>query len=302
MKAKITDIQHCSLYDGPGIRTMVFFAGCGMRCKWCQNPEALSDQAGIMFNPNLCIGCGECLHSCGHGAVTLDDTGRLAYKRTACISCLRCAENCFAQARKPSVMEITLEDLLKEAVSDEVFFRNSGGGVTLSGGEPLLQADFNHAFLKELKTKGIQTAVETAGYYPQDNLEKVLPHTDLFLFDIKLMDPGKHQLWTGVDNKKILSNFELAAKNARVILRVPLIPNVNDGDEFEKIIEFVLNTVNVTELHILPFHSVGDDKYAQLGMNYPMHDLSAQNETGIERCRDTAEKAGFRVSVGGRGF
>lgn len=302
MKAKITDIQYCSLYDGPGIRTMIFFAGCGMRCKWCQNPEAFSEEAKVMFNARLCIGCGECLPACPHGAVISDDAGRIAYRRQLCQNCLSCVENCFAQARKPSVTEISLEDLLAEAVSDEVFFRYSGGGVTLSGGEPLLQAEFSREFLKELKKRGIPAAIETAGYYPQENLKKVLPYTDLFLFDIKLLDQEKHLLWTGVDNKQILSNFELAAKNAHVIARVPLIPNVNDGDEFEKIIEYVLNIGNVDELHILPFHNVGDEKYAQLGIDYSLHSLSAENEKRIEKCKETAMKAGFKVSVGGRGF
>ena len=302
MKANITDIQYCSLFDGPGIRTMIFFAGCEMRCKWCQNPEAFSSAAKVMLNARLCIGCGECLHACPHGAVTMNAGGKICYNRKLCQNCLSCVKNCFSQARKPSAWEISLEDLLKESVSDEVFFRNSGGGVTLSGGEPLLQAEFNSEFLKELKKRGIPAAIETAGYYPQENLKKVLPYTDLFLFDIKLLDTEKHMLWTGVDNRQILSNFELAANNAYVILRVPLIPNVNDGEEFEKIVEYVRNIGTVDELHILPFHNAGDEKYVQLGYSYPVQGLSVQNETGIERCEQTAIKAGFRVSVGGRGF
>ncbi len=302
MKARITDIQYCSLFDGPGIRTMIFFAGCGMRCKWCQNPEAFSDKAKVMFNERLCIGCGECLRACPHNAIAPDAAGNMVYNRGLCQNCLSCVKNCFAQARRASAFEISLEDLLKEAVSDEVFFRNSGGGVTLSGGEPLLQAEFNREFLKELNKRGIPAAIETAGYYPRENLEMVLPYTGLVLFDIKMIDPKKHEAWTAVENGRILSNFEYVAKNSKVILRVPLIPNINDGDEFEKIIEYVLKTGNVNELHILPFHNIGDEKYAQLGIVYPLHGFSTQNGSGIERCARIAQNAGLRVSVGGRGF
>lgn len=299
MKAQITDIQHFSLHDGPGIRTMVFFAGCGMRCKWCQNPEAFTAEPRLMLNGRLCIGCMECLKACPHAAITADQNGVMAYNRELCQNCMACVEKCYAQARKPSVTEISLKDLLAEALSDRVFFRQSGGGVTLSGGEPLLQADFNREFLKALKNEGIHTAVETAGFYPEENLQKVLPYTDLFLFDIKLMDAGKHMQWTGVDNARILANFELAAQNAWVILRVPLVPGVNDGGEFEKIVRFALEK-KIDELHILPFHHIGDEKYAQLGLACPMSETGSEART--RQCAEIAQKAGLKVSVGGRGF
>ncbi|MEI6102230.1 MAG: glycyl-radical enzyme activating protein [Eubacteriales bacterium] len=302
MKASITDIQFCSLHDGPGIRTMVFFAGCGMRCKWCQNPEAFSAKPKLQINDRLCIGCQECFNACPYCAVAIDPAGGVLYNRKICKDCMACAEKCYALARKPSAKEISLDDLLAEALSDRVFFNQSGGGVTLSGGEPLLQADFNREFLKELKNQGISTAVETAGCYPAKNLEKVLPYADLFLFDIKLMDPLKHAWWTGVDNAQILSNFERAAKSARVILRVPLIPGVNDGEEFDSILAFAAKTGHVNELHILPFHHMGDEKYTQLGYACSMAQVNAENEDNIGRCRQAAEKAGFSVSVGGRGF
>ncbi len=302
MKAAITDIQFCSLHDGPGIRTMVFFAGCGMRCKWCQNPEAFSTKPRLLLNSRLCIGCQECFNACPCCAIALNGRGDVVYNRKLCKNCMACVERCFAQARRPSVRKVSLEELLAEALADRVFFSQSGGGVTLSGGEPLLQADFNRAFLRELKAQGIPAAIETAGYYPAENLEEVLPYADLLLFDIKLMDPIRHAYWTGVDNARILANFKRAAEECRVVLRVPLISGVNDNEEFEAIIAFACRTGNVNEMHILPFHHMGDEKYAQLGYACPSAELMAENEDGIQRCKKIAEGAGLKVSVGGKGF
>lgn len=302
MKARITDIQHCSLFDGPGIRTMIFFAGCQLRCKWCQNPEALCAKPMVLVNERLCIGCRECVRACPNGAISVDPSGAILYNRECCNNCMACTQNCHARARKPSVWEVGLDELLSEALADRVFYSQSGGGVTLSGGEPLLQVDFNRKFLEKLKENGIHTAVETAGYYPEENLQKVLSYTDLFLFDIKMIDPRKHAYWTGADNKQILSNFRMAAESSQVIARVPLIPGINDGEEFNSILAFVRGTGLVDEIHILPFHHMGDEKYAQLGCVCPTQEMNTENEANIERCRKAAEQAGFRVSVGGKGF
>lgn len=187
-------------------------------------------------------------------------------------------------------------------MKDKEFYDTSGGGVTLSGGEALLQTEFCQVFLKEMKEQGVHTAVETAGYYKKEVLERLIDEIDLFLFDLKFIDPVKHKKYTGVDNARILENFAYASENAQVIVRIPLIPSVNDGEEFDKIIEFASQFETVKEVHILPFHNLGDSKYDQLQMNYAMKDTKVDNAKEMERCVNYAKKKGFRVSEGGAGL
>lgn len=300
MNAAVTDIQRFALNDGPGIRTLVFFAGCGMRCVWCQNPEAVEQKERLMFDPLKCCGCGACAAVCSRDACTAMADGTFGVDREKCERCFVCTEYCYHEARKKSLRRMTGEELKQEVLKDSVFYENSGGGVTLSGGEALLQTDFCVEFLGMMKREKVHTAVETAGYYSQDVLMRTKGSIDLFLFDLKCMDAEKHKKYTGVDNAVILENFRRAAENGNVILRVALIPGVNDKKEFEKIVVFAAEQ-GVKEVHILPFHNLGDSKYGQLGTEYTLKDKSTENSAEIERCAQMARDMGLRVSIGGAG-
>jgi pyruvate formate lyase activating enzyme len=204
---------------------------------------------------------------------------------------------------KASGKEMSSDEVFKEVVKDRVFYRNTGGGVTLSGGEPLAQADFSSEILERAKTEGIDTCVETAGCAPWTSFEKTLPFTDLYLFDVKFVDPDLHEKWTGFRNRLIQENLEtLASRDKEVIVRIPLIPDVNDGDEFQKIMDRVAELKTIKEVHILPFHQLGSSKYDQLGIAYSMEAHREDNRDGIERCEAHAMRRGFRVSIGGSGF
>ncbi len=299
----VTNIQRYSVNDGYGIRTIVFMAGCTMRCFWCQNPETLgTGAAAVMFSASSCTGCGACLEVCPSGAVHRTDRGP-AFDRSRCRACFACVRECYFGARKASATRMEVDAALAEVLKDEAFYRSSGGGLTVSGGEPLLQAEFTLELLRKTRAAGIHTAVETAGNAPRAAVAAVIPCTDLFLFDVKALDHELHQKVTGVSNRTILANLALVADSGvETIIRVPLIPGVNDGREFDAIANYVAAWRNFRELHILPYHSVGASKYDQLGLAYPAGDTPEDNEAEIQRCAGYAGSLGLRVSVGGFGF
>ncbi len=301
MDARITDIEKCSLYDGPGIRTVVFFAGCNMRCMWCQNPETQAHKSKLMIDSNLCIGCGACAKVCAYQACVHDGSA-LCVRAENCRQCFCCTQVCLPQARRCSIQKVTLDELLETLLDDIVFYRNSGGGVTLSGGEAPLQTAACKHLLTQLRQHGVHTALETAGYYPQNILEQLINDVDLFLFDLKCIDREKHMHFTGVDNAQILENFALVARSRPIILRIALIPGVNDGSEFEAIIDFATTFPAIAEVHILPFHQFGDSKYAQLSVPYAFQDRELNTGEALEQCRAYAAAKGLNVSVGGAGF
>lgn len=300
----ISNIQRFSVHDGPGIRTLVFFLGCPLRCKWCQNPENLKAQPQLTYNRQDCIGCGECLKVCPQDAISVDQKGRIQTDRNRCEACGRCVEVCFPGARSICGTSYTVEGCFKEILKDRVFYRNSGGGVTLSGGEPTMYPDFVSRLLELCQEEGIYTAIETCGHTNWKSLERVARFTDLFLYDIKAIDPEKHRRWTGVDNRRILSNARrLARMKKKMIVRVPLIPGVNDNEqEFRRIVEFAKSLETVKTMHLLPFHHIGKSKYETLDMDYAVNKLKEPDEKKIEKCRQIGEQYGLRVDIGGSGF
>lgn len=266
-RALITQIQRFSLDDGPGIRTTVFFKGCPLKCCWCHNPECIEFGEQLQFFAKLCSRCGSCLTVCPTHAQVL-----LGYERNIdrdrCIHCFRCVDQCHTQALQRIGKQITVEELLSEVLKDIDFYINSGGGVTLSGGEPLVKWEFCRQFLKRLYERHIDTAVETAGYVPFRNFEAVLPYVGLFLYDIKFSDSHKHKKYTGVSNSLIKENLEkLLQKEAAVIIRIPMIPNINDGGELEDIARY-LSGKNIQSVELLPYHEFGISKYLSLGKSY----------------------------------
>lgn len=254
MKATIFDISRASYVDGPGIRTTVFFKGCNLRCAWCHNPESQSPKKEMLFYKNRCIGCGECKEKC-------------AYSLEKCDLCGKCTFFCPKDAREICGKEYTIEEVIKEVLKDQALYEASGGGVTFSGGECMLQIDFLEAILKRCKEEGIHTAVDTAGHVPFSYFERILPYTDLFLYDIKCLDSEKHEKFTGVKNERILENLEgLLKGGAAVWIRIPVIPGVNDENEEMQGIKALLDSFEKPEkVELLPYHAMGEHKYGALG-------------------------------------
>ncbi len=303
LTAKITDIQHFNVHDGPGIRTVVFFQGCPLRCKWCQNPETISTEPRMLFNSALCIGCGACIQACPGGSLTVR-AQTVRYNPSECLRCGSCQSQCFTGARKFSSAVMTLDQVYDQVMKDQVVYRKSGGGITVSGGEPLLHIDFNTALLARVKASGTTTAVETAGYVPWEYFEKIRGHVDTFLYDFKLFHGDAHRRWTGADNQRIKENLRrLCLVHDNVMVRIPLIPAVNDSEEeFTAMMRFVNSLDQINSVHILPFHTLGAGKYSMLGETYELEQLSEENQDGIDRCMAIAENMGIKVNLGGTGF
>jgi pyruvate formate lyase activating enzyme len=257
-----------------------------------------------MFKPENCAGCMACITACPQQAIHADEEGRVITDREKCTDCFKCVGECYYNARSASGKPYTPQSLFKELMKDEIAFRTSGGGVTLSGGEPMQHLAFCNELLAQLKGAGIHTAMETCGYARWEDFQAIQDKVDLFLYDIKLIDSEKHKIWTGGYNQAIMENAtRLAQDGANIIIRVPLIPGVNDTEEeFRKISEFASALKNVSEMHILPFHQVGASKYDMVGKTYTLKDLEEENDQTIQMCRRIAERAGLRVSVGGTGF
>ena len=301
--AFVSNIQRFCVHDGPGIRTVVFLTGCPLRCKWCQNPETYNAAPQLMYNKTLCTRCGLCIEACPQRAISLTDNDGVCTDKGLCERCFSCTQACPFQARQVSCQPYTVPQLVKEILKDAVFFKNSRGGVTLSGGEPMLQPGFCVDLLTRLKQRGIHTAIETCGFAPWESFERILPVVDLFLYDIKLFDPEKHVRWTGQGNQLIRANLAaLVGTGKPITVRVPLIPGVNDAEEFESIVNFMAHFASLRDLHILPFHQLGSSKYELLGRAYDLADVQEDNAERIEACKGYAESKGLRVSLGGSGF
>lgn len=271
-KAHIYSIQHFCTHDGPGIRTVVFFKGCQMNCGWCANPESQSFQNEIGFFRDKCRMCGACQTACNQGAIDIRSEHRI--NRSLCTLCGKCAEVCPCDAYKLFGEYQTCGQLLKRVLKDRPFYRKSGGGVTASGGEPTLQTDFLVGFFDALKREGISTALETNGCFSSEMLDRLVPCTDTFLYDIKHMDSAIHERFTGVPNELILQNiYKLAVQyRAHVILRMPLIPGFNDDDDnLKATARFACRLSQdgtLHEVHLLKFHNMASNKYESLQRSY----------------------------------
>lgn len=288
----IFDIQKYSIHDGPGIRTIVFLKGCPLRCVWCSNPESQSPAPEVMWRQQFCRYCGKCNHLCPRQAVTDGADGKKAIDRGACDACGVCDENCYAESIQLSGRYVDVDEVLKEVEKDAVFYEQSGGGLTLGGGEPLMQPEFARALLAEAKARGLHTVVETAGYVPWENIEAVRPFVDLFLFDVKHMDSTAHKEYTGAGNELVLENArKLAGAGGNMCIRVPVIPGMNDSVEnLEKTAAFA-REIGARDIELLAFHKMGSAKYANLGGTYPMEDAQPQTEEEMKRLKLMVKKA-----------
>lgn len=265
MKAKIFDIKRFAVHDGDGIRTTVFFKGCPLKCVWCHNPEGIGFGERLAFYANKCISCGDCVKVCPQNAHSIKN-GVHTFDREKCISCGKCESVCLKDALTLYGKETTVDELMPILLADKSFYESSGGGVTLSGGECLSQADFCCELLQRLKAEGINTAVDTCGYVPQGAIDKVIPYTDIFLYDIKAIDEDVHIKCTGHSNKAILENLKYIDSCGKSIeVRIPFVPQFNDN-QIEKIAEFLKGLKNINKVRVLPYHNYAGSKYAALDM------------------------------------
>lgn len=269
--AMLFDVRRGSCVDGPGIRTVVFVKGCNLRCKWCHNPESQESAQQRMWYEHKCNDCGACIAACQNGCLAADEkTGKPVFNAENCGICGRCTEVCPSGAAVICGFSSDTEALAETIKKDRIFYEATGGGVTISGGECMLQPDFTAALLKKCKYEKISTAVDTAGNVPWESFEKVMPHTDMFLYDIKCITSSLHRNFTGCGNALILENYKkLLSHGCRVIVRVPLICGFNDSHaEFAKITDF-LQSFTPESAEILPYHRLGETKYAALGTDIP---------------------------------
>ena len=299
LQGMITNIQRFSIHDGPGIRTTVFLKGCNLHCFWCHNPETLSPKAELQLFLDRCIGCGECFRRCVRGAHVMID-GQRHFDRAKCIGCGACAETCYAQALVLAGERKTVDEVVEVVLRDRPFYETSGGGVTLSGGEPLLQLEFSSAILQRCRDEGLHTAIETAANFAWARVESILPVTDLVMVDIKLMDADRHKKHTGVSNRRILQNAKRLGRAARsLIVRTPIIPGVNDNpQDVGAIASFVAGLPNLQYYELLPFHPLARGKYDSLQKAYEAQSLPIPAREHLDSLVEAAQEFGISVRHG----
>ena len=303
-KAFISNIQKYNIYDGPGIRTIVFFKGCPLRCKWCSNPEGLQRKYQVMSKKNMCKNCGACASVCPVGihSISKETQEHEVRRDIECIGCRKCEKVCCGSALTIAGQVKTISELFKIIEEDRAFYEISGGGVTLGGGEVLMQPEAAANLLMVCKQEGINTAIETSGYAKLEAILQVAEFTDLFLFDIKHMDSDRHFELTGVRNELILKNLkELISRRYNVRVRMPLIKGLNDSqDEIESVIKFLLpyrDYKNFKGIDLLPYHKFGVNKYSQLDTNYPLEGDPSLDDEDLFRIESAFKKYGFNVTA-----
>lgn len=268
-------IKPFEIHDGDGIRTTIFFKGCSLKCKWCHNPESISFEKEMFFDSNLCINCLKCTKICDANTVC---DGKHIFLREKCTLCGECVDVCSKNAFEIQGMDITVKEIADRVLEDKIFMVGSGGGVTLSGGECLCQPDFCLELLKAFKKEGLNTAVDTCGFVSKEVIDKVLPYTDTFLYDIKAIDEDVHIKCTGHSNRQILENIKYIDSCGKAIeVRIPYVPDYND-DQIDKIAEFLKPFKNVKAVKVLPYHNYAESKYQSLGMENTLPKRLPTNE------------------------
>ena len=302
---RVFNIQRYSIHDGGGIRTLVFLKGCPLRCLWCCNPESQRSEPELGFIESRCVGsraCGApCLSACPVEAVHLDSQGKPVIDRKACDACGKCADVCGKDALKVVGTEMTVDEVMAEVEKDRAFYRRSGGGLTVGGGEPLAQYRFAADLLKTARESYLHTALETSGYAPWSHLEAVLKHVDLLQFDLKHMDPAKHQELTGQSNEMILGNLKrvLSVKPPRdVIIRIPVVPGCNDSEEDVKETARFTAGLGFRQAELIPYHRLGVSKYAQYGLVYPLAGCQPSPQEHLDELREIVKESGLTEMAG----
>jgi pyruvate formate lyase activating enzyme len=294
----ITLIQRFSVQDGPGIRSTIFLKGCSLTCWWCQNPETWFQYSELIAKDEKCNQCGNCVNACPVDAVRIDKSVGRYIDRTNCNNCLKCVSVCPTGALEKIGRYMTIEDVMTEVERDELFYNRSKGGVTISGGEPLIQWKFVRKLLKELKYRGLHTALDTSGHGKWSILEKLLEYSDLILYDIKHMNSAIHRQGTGVGNELILKNIRKIPMDKKIWLRVPLIPGYNISHENITNIAYLAKEIRAEKVSILPFHRLGESKYKGLGRYYSASILDGPDASQISYVKSIFMGHGIKVSIG----
>lgn len=294
----IFDIKRFAVHDGPGIRTTVFLKGCPLRCWWCHNPEGISQKNDLMFFNFKCIQCKTCLHVCPYEAISFDNSQRIV--REKCVNCGLCSEYCPTEALRSVGTRVSVDELMSQIERDVLLYDNSNGGVTFSGGEPLLQHVFLKQILQECKKRDIHTVLDTSGYASKEVLFSVLEYVDMFLFDLKLADEAEHKIYTGVSNKIIKDNLRMLVDLGRgkdVILRLPVIPGITDTEKnIDGLVKLVSELKGINEIDLLPFHDISE-KYNRLDMKYKMTVRQAPEQEKLKQIKQKFQKAGLYVKI-----
>lgn len=296
--ALVSNIQGYSIHDGAGIRTVVFLMGCPLRCKWCANPENLESRVKIGFLNRLCANCGRCYKTCKKGAV-IPGENVYRFDLAKCDLCFECMDTCYFDAIVRYGNEMTSEEVFEKVKRDKMFYDSSGGGVTVSGGEPLIHIDFLTELFTLCRQEGISTCIETCGMVPSSSIERIADLTDMYYFDIKCIDTVIHKQYTGADNMQILTNARLLAERGETILfRQPFIPGVNTSEErIRETAEFIRSLPGDYALQLMPYHRMGISKYEALNMPYEMEDTQIMSAEELERAKNLFTELGIRCSI-----
>ena len=298
----IFNIQRLSIVDGPGGRTSVFLKGCPLECRWCCNPESIDKSAEILLNDNKCTLLGNCINACPNNAVEIKNSKRTVNWKE-CNQCLKCVDACSARAIEQVGYNLSVDQVIKIVMQDLRYYNRSGGGITISGGEPLLQPEFTLSLFQEAKKRRVHTALDTCGYAQWEIFDPILDYTDLLLYDLKHMDSAKHMEGTGVPNDLILDNLQKISKrtDAKVWIRFPLVSGYNDSDKhIKELCGFVKDLGAVVEqISLLPYHNLGESKYASVGREYQMPGTRLLEKDRIEEIKKNMESEGFNVTTGG---
>jgi pyruvate formate lyase activating enzyme len=299
MKGIITDVQRFSVHDGPGIRTLIFLKGCPLFCPWCCNPETQAKTPEIAFFDFKCIQCDNCVKVCSESAILKSGSQRI--DRAKCTLCGACVQECPSGALKIRGELMSVEEVYEIIEKDRIFYEKSGGGVTFSGGEPLVQHEFLREMLEMSKNNGLHTAVETSGFADRPIFEKVMGKVDLFLYDLKIMDNGKHREIVGTGNEPVVENLQkLAGSGKNVIVRIPVVPGFTmNGNNMTEIFAFVASLKEINTVHLLPYHKYGKSKYRFIGRNCELENTEAPDGEEMAKIAESAQSYGLKCIIGG---
>lgn len=299
-KGVVFSIERYSTEDGPGIRTVIFLKGCPLHCLWCSNPESQSFSPEILYYSNKCVACGRCVEHCPQGAIRQNEEFGLVTDPDRCTLCEECVDLCYYNARELSGREMTVEQVMETILRDRMFYEKSNGGITISGGEPLLQSLFVQNLVEACKKEKIHTAVETTLYADENIVAQTLKDVDLVFADIKHIDPQKHLEYTGVSNERIFKNFHVLDELEKdFIIRIPFIPGVNDDIAVQKqIYEWASKLKNLKWIEVLPYHRLGMGKYLALGREYPMGQMAPLKKQDLQYLKEAGRELGVEVRIG----